>query len=73
LTIDQLKQRLGNFTPEDLAQIGTAAHAYAVQRGYEGVAAAYTNWYVERHTLDVNAGWNNLPAHPETFAAWVVR
>ncbi len=51
----------------------TAAYAYAVRRGSEGEAAAYTNWYIQSHTLDVNAGWNNLPAHAETFAAWVGR
>ena len=51
----------------------TAAHAYAVRRGYELDAAAYSSWYVESHMLGVNAGWNNLPGHPETFAAWVTR
>ncbi len=73
MTIDQLRQGVGNFTPGDLAQIMTEAHAYAVQRGYEGEAAVYASWYAESHMLDVNAGWNNLPGHPETFAAWVVR
>jgi hypothetical protein len=73
LTIDELKQRAGSFTPEDLAQIMTDAHAYAVRKGHEDKAAAYTSWYVESHTLDENAGWNNLPRHPETFAAWIVR
>lgn len=72
MTIDQLKQRAGSFTPKDLAQIMTAAHAYAASHGYEGEAAAYTSWYVENNTLDENAGWNNLPTHPETFAGWAV-
>jgi hypothetical protein len=73
LTIDQLQQRAGSFTPGDLAQITTDAHAYAVWRGHEDKAAAYTSWYVESNTSHENAGWNNLPRHPETFAAWMVR
>jgi hypothetical protein len=72
LTIDQIKQRAGGFTPDDLSQIETAARAYAVRRGSEQEAAAYTRWYVESNTSDENAGWNNLPEHPETFAAWMV-
>ena len=72
MTIDQLKERAGSFTPEDLALIITDAHAYAVWRGYEEKAAAYTSWYVESNTSDENAGWNNLPGHPETFAGWIL-
>lgn len=72
LTIDELQARAVSFTPEDLAQIITAAQAYAVSRGYGAKAVAYAQWYVESNTLDENAGWNSLPEHPETFASWIV-
>ena len=49
------------------------AYAYAVWRGYEDRAAAYTSWYLESKASDASASWNNLPRHPETFAAWIVR
>lgn len=72
MTIDQLKERAGSFTPVDLAQIRTDAYAFAVWRGYEEDAAAYTSWYVASNTSDDNAGWNNLSGHPEAFATWRV-
>jgi hypothetical protein len=72
LTVNELKERAGSFTREDLAQIRTAAHAYAVWHGYEEGAADYTTWYVESNTAGENAGWNNLPEHSKTFAAWMV-
>jgi hypothetical protein len=71
LTIDQLKERSGSFTREDLALIRAAAHVYAVSHGCQEDAAAYTSWYVESNTSDENAGWNTLPDHSETFAAWM--
>jgi len=47
------------------------AHAYAVWHGHGAEAAAYSSWYVENHTSDENAGWDNLPQHPASFAGWI--
>ncbi len=70
MTIDELQARARSFTPEDLTQIISVAQAYAVSHGYEAEAAAYARWYVETNTFDENAGWNNLPRHPDVFAGW---
>ena len=72
MTIDELRAPAGSFTPADLAQIGTLAHAYAVSRGHGSKAAAYARWYVEKNTLDSNTGWDSLPEHPDSFASWVL-
>ncbi len=73
MSIDQLKEPSGSFTRADLALIRAAAHAYAVSSGRQEEATSYTSWYLERNTSEENAGWNTLPAHPETLAAWMAR